>query len=282
MPVLDPLAGSQWRSDPDRLHYALRQLDTDPVRLAALLGVCADYRLGSYYERLWRALLDLAPDVHVLAHNVPVRQQRRSLGELDLVTETADGSVIHFELAIKFYLGQPELAGSGQRSPQSAWWGPDPKDRLDIKVDRLVTHQLPLAARQAGRLTHLPRIDRSCAWLQGCLFYPHSVQMAAAEQAHVPGWRHAWCYRNELEDAYLEQWVRLPHKRWLAPPVDAGQRNETSPSQTPAERPGAPLMLVSKARRDQPDAARLLVMPDGWPDRIIPPRCGSASGQDRA
>lgn len=282
LPVLDPLAGSQWRADPQCLHYAIRQLDNDPVRLAALMGTSSDYRLGSYYERLWRILLDMAPDIRLLAHNVAVRQQRRSLGELDLVAEAADGAVIHFELAIKFYLGQAECSGTAERSPQCAWWGPDPKDRLDIKVGRLSNHQLPLAARQADRLVDLPKIDRSCAWLQGCLFFPARTGMAAAEQAYIPPWRHEWCYRKDLGERSLVGWLALPHKRWLAPPP-VTRLDEAAPADdATAARPGAPAMLVSESRREHCDAARLLVMPDHWPALSIPPRFGSEADSDRA
>lgn len=275
MPVRDPLAGSQWRADPERLHHALRQLDDDPVRLTAQLGGSNDYRLGRYYERLWQILLELAPDVRVIAHNVAVRHQRRSLGELDLIAETADSAVIHFELAIKFYLGRAELDAGRQYSAQSAWWGPDPKDRLDIKVDRLVSHQLPLAARYADRLAGLPSIDHSCAWLQGCLFYPAGREMAPAEQARIPAWRHEWCYRRDFEAASPSGWVALPHKRWLAPPA-ASAAVSGALAEGQSARPGAPLMLVRESRREHCDAARLLVMPDHWPNPVIPPRSDSA------
>ncbi|UAW97092.1 DUF1853 family protein [Halopseudomonas nanhaiensis] len=281
MSVRDPLAGSLWRDDPERLHHALRQLDDDPVRLTAKFGESTDYRLGRYYERLWQVLLELAPDIRVIAHNVPVRHQRRSLGELDLIIEAADGAVIHFELAIKFYLGRPELDACGPCSAHSAWWGPDPKDRLDIKVDRLASHQLPLATRHADRLVGLPQIDRSCAWLQGCLFYPAGREMAPAEQAGVPAWRHEWCYRRALEEALPSGWIALPHKRWLAPPAMSADFSGSLAAE-PFSRPGAPVMLINESRRDYCDAPRLLVMPDGWPDPIIPPRCGSAVGPDPA
>ncbi len=278
MPMLDPLVGSLWRSDPEQLLYALRQLDNDPVRLAQLIGPSKDFRLGSYYERLWRAMLSMAPDVEVLAHNVAIRQAQRSIGELDLVLKMADGSVTHLELAIKFYLGRAECGGSAARSPQHAWWGPDPRDRLDIKVDRMINHQLPMATRHSQLLTGLPGIDRSCAWLQGCLFHPAEPTMPAAEQAYVTPCRHTWRYRGEVHEGSLEGWIALPHKRWLAPPANNPELSLDEHG-TLSRRP---MMLVSKAGRDSCDAARLLIMPDGWPELATAPRTVSADESDHA
>ncbi|WP_231701563.1 DUF1853 family protein [Halopseudomonas xinjiangensis] len=277
MSVLDPLAGSVWRSDPEQRLYALRQLDNDPVRLAQLIGPSKDYRLGSYYERLWRAMLTIAPDIEVLAHNVAIRQAQRSVGELDLVIETADGAVTHLELAIKFYLGRADIGGSAGRSSQHAWWGPDPRDRLAIKINRLINHQLPMATRYSELLAGLPRIDRSCAWLQGCLFYPADSTMPAAEQAYVPPCRHTWRYRGELNDSSFEGWFALPHKKWLAPTAD----NFESVLDWDGTLSRGPVMLVRKASRDSCDVARMLIMPDGWPDLATPPKTVSADDSDR-
>ena len=77
LPLRDPLQDSLWRKDPGRLVYLLQQLDAEPGQLAALFPHSRDRRLGNYYERLWHALLTLAPDVHIVAHNIALRDAGR-------------------------------------------------------------------------------------------------------------------------------------------------------------------------------------------------------------
>ena len=63
-----------------------------------------------YYERLWQYALCQAPDLQLIAANLPIRQNGSTLGELDLLF-CDDQGVHHLELAIKLYLG-PVTAAS--------------------------------------------------------------------------------------------------------------------------------------------------------------------------
>lgn len=282
LPIADPLANSCWRSDPDRLFYTLGQLDDDPVRLSALIGQSNDRRLGRYYEQLWHALLQLVPDVQLIASNVPLRQDRRSIGELDLVIETAEGVVAHVELAIKFYLGRPELAPVGlSPSPQGAWWGPDLRDNLQRKVDRLIEHQLTLPQRYPQLLESLPAIDRSYAWLQGYLFQPTNHRLAPAEQAGPRSAEHRWCHWEQGRQLAENDWLILEHKRWLAPAAGS-ERQRFGRQIKSAGPPVRPIMLVNAAEADRLESGRMLVMPDTWPYPLTPSSYGSADGSSRA
>lgn len=282
LPIGDPLAGSCWRSDPDRLLYTLGQLDDDPVRLSTLTGHSNDRRLGRYYEQLWHALLHLAPDVRLIASNVPLRQDRRSIGELDMVIETAEGVVAHIELAIKFYLGRPELVPAGvSPSPKSAWWGPDPRDNLQRKVDRLIEHQLTLPQRYPQLLSRLPTIDRSQAWLQGYLFHPGNGVIAAAEDAGPHSVAHLWYHWGHSQHLTDGQWRILEHKRWLAPEISNTEQIFSARTGL-ASPPARPLMLVNVAEADHVKSGRILLMPDSWPDPVTPLSYGSASESGHA
>ncbi|WVM88837.1 DUF1853 family protein [Halopseudomonas pachastrellae] len=95
LPVRDPLQDSIWRQDPDQLWHELSALDEAPHRLAELFSDSPDRRLGSHYERLWHALLTLAPDTRILAHNIALRRGAHTLGEIDLVMQAADGAIVH-------------------------------------------------------------------------------------------------------------------------------------------------------------------------------------------
>lgn len=269
LPIRDPLQGSIWRTEPEQLWHRLLQLDVDPGARVALLPTTSDYRLGTYYERLWHALLDLAPDVRVIARNIRLLQGHRTLGELDLLVETADQAVTHFELAIKFYLGVPDRNPASEKSsPASAWLGPNPTDSLQNKLCRLAEHQLPLAERIDLAEEPLPRPQRSCAWLQGQLFFPRGQTMAPPpDLASAP--LHFWTSCSgwdALDNEARDEWQALPHKRWLMPPAEhsAEVAREAMPTEMPARR--ARMLVKRTAGKCDPlRAQRMMVMPDDWP-----------------
>jgi len=222
LPQRDPLQDSLWRADPDALWQRLQQLDSTPQELAALFPAARDRRLGNYYERLWHAMLTLAPDVSIVAHNIALREQGRTLGELDLIIQAANGDLVHLELAIKFYLGRPELlTTAGSCSDPALWWGPDPSDQLARKVDRLRDHQLPLVSQLAAHCAEpVPQPNCSAAWLQGFLFQSAAQRMPpACGQQPRPG-QQMWCQRHQVTQLLPadSQWLAIPHKEWLMPP----------------------------------------------------------------
>ncbi|QJD58611.1 DUF1853 family protein [Pseudomonas sp. gcc21] len=283
--VRDPLTGSVWRQDPESLLYRLKQLDADPVPLQQLIPVSRDLRLGNYYERLWHALLHLAPDVRLLAHNVALRGNGRTLGELDLLMEDPAGAVIHLELAVKFYLGvpeqlaQPQSAGTidqsvvASSSPHSAWLGPDPRDTLDDKVKRLRDHQLKLVDHLHLAATPLPRPDLSAAWLQGVLFGPHDTAMPPAVDTRPNAQNHQWCRQSELRKIEGRHWLVMPHKQWLMPPSAGREQIRTIEEilqmlDAQQLHPNRALMLVRCEDIENyraMSAQRLICMPDSWP-----------------
>lgn len=142
----------------------------------------AEIRLGHYVE----SLLEHAIRARGLpyATRIPVRQSGRTLGELDFVFQTQDGGWEHWEVAYKLYLYHPPSPGCAPAL--SDFIGPNKIDRLDLKVDRMLNHQLPLVhtpeAIDAIR-SHLPGFDptrlRSRAWLKGRIFLPEGVALPA-------------------------------------------------------------------------------------------------------
>ena len=180
LPMRDPLQDSVWRQDPDQLWHQLSLLDAAPHRLAELFSDSPDRRLGSHYERLWHALLTLAPDTRILAHNIALRRGAHTLGEMDLVIQAADGAIVHLELAVKFYLGRADLHDPLQHcSAPQHWWGIDTRDTLAHKLSRLIQHQLPLSQRLPIGRCRCPRsrppgcrVGCSRRWISQCRCQP--------------------------------------------------------------------------------------------------------------
>lgn len=204
-----PLAGSRWLREPERLSDWLVAQDDDPLELEQWLAQRSNRRLGLYYERLWQFALWQAPDVELLAANLAIRRQGHTLGELDLLLRDEEGTW-HFELAVKLYLRWPEAG--------SRWLGPDGVDRLDIKMARLLEHQLPLCSGPEAQnlLAALgPERPQSRFWLAGYLFEPWHLHDTTARQP--PAWirRKDWPAFQAVHPG--AHWQPLPRQAWLAP-----------------------------------------------------------------
>ncbi|WP_271411734.1 DUF1853 family protein [Pseudomonas sp. Q1-7] len=269
-----PLCASGWARHPERLADWLRTLDRQPEPLDHWLAEAPSRRLGFYYERLWQFALDQAPDVELLAANLPIRFAGQTLGELDLLLRDAEG-VHHLELAIKLYLGPRH----GDGSNPSEWLGPGSHDRLDLKLEHLSQHQLPLSSSPESRQV-LAQLDAQPAsaelWLGGYLFYPWPGNCTAPQGANPGHLRGHWLRQNELDD-FLDQsaagcWQAMPRQSWLAPAMSGSEERWT------AERlrqwreqlePDGPARLLARLTPDGDgrwkEAERVFVVSDRWP-----------------
>lgn len=275
----------------------LGRLDAAPERLERFVDPTLRGRMGHYHERLWQFLLDTAPGTRLLAHNLPILQDRRTLGELDLLyAEIAEPTPVHFEVAIKFYLGLPE--GPGDEDDQARWIGPGGLDSLALKRDHLEGHQLPLAHTPAARRALAERFGEPIARLHqrlampGVLFYPWHGGLPAPRDASPEHRRGRWLHwrdwpklRATLPHAPHGAWLCKPH--WLAlphperlPPLEVLEHRLRAHFASG----GAPVQL---ALRPSDDASagwqRVFVVDDDWPRQIpLPPRNVKRPARDRA
>ncbi|WP_093503264.1 DUF1853 family protein [Phytopseudomonas straminea] len=271
-PQRHPLIASSWAAEPDLLADWLQCQDENPQALYEWLSRSSVRRLGLYYERLWQFALHAAPGIEILAANLPIRQGGHTLGELDLLLRDGSG-VHHVELAIKLYLGQPPGA-------PGHWIGPGGRDRLDLKLDHLATHQLPLSASPEARQTLQALTDapiQASMWLGGYLFYPHGLDHPpppGAETAHLRG---RWLHRRQWAALQAEHgdahWQPLPRSAWLAPAkLPATQSWSEAHLQSwlqalPAEA-GAQLLVDLQPDRNGAlaERQRIFLVADDWPN----------------
>lgn len=262
-----PLRSSRWYAEPARLSDWLLAQEHSPAHLLEQLEAAPHQRLGRYYERLWQYALEQAPDLHLLAANLPVRDNGHTLGELDLLLEDDDG-LHHLELAIKLYLG-PSDGGP------DAWLGPGAEDHLLRKIQHFYQHQLPLSARPEGLavVREFSEATPSAGlWLGGYLFYSWPTPCPPPAGASIDHRRGRWLHRRHWS-TYQEQnphgWQALSRKRWLSPAAEDECWSDARFDEWFAELPqdGFPQMLVRLELHQGRwrEQERLFLVGDRWP-----------------
>lgn len=186
--------------------------DTGPLHRWLTPG---NRRLGHYFEDLLAFTLDRHPDYRLIARNLPVRDpEGQTLGELDFLLENRRLAIYeHWEVALKFYLGETD----------GLWYGPRRSDRLDLKLAHMCTRQASLAQTREGRSTLAELgldwvVDRLL--MKGRLFYPVATPPlpppSAATPDHLRGF---WCHRSGFVESAPRalRWRMLARGEWLSP-----------------------------------------------------------------
>jgi hypothetical protein len=279
VPLAHPLASTQER---DATLDWLATLDAAPQPLHDHARDPKLTRLGIYAESLIRFFLSHGPAARLVAANVPLRRQRRTIGECDFLLESANGVRLHWELAVKFYLhiGDADAASAVRLSD---YVGPNLQDRFDLKHARLVTHQLAMTSRAEFAALGFEGPWRAQLFIKGRLFY-HGVGDAHVEPAreigasHLRGW---WLTASEWREARANvsddarAWVVQPRMAWLASRrLDAAAAAtliaESDAIRARLETTIAPTMIAAYARDDAGkwiEESRGFIVPDDWPAR---------------
>lgn len=262
-------AGVHWPDDAwyasigKLFHPQLSRLDVNPQDLHEFLAQRRDRRLGHYFEMLWRYWLEHNPAYRLLHANLPVRAAGNTLGEFDLlVHDRQTDKVLHWELAVKFYLG------TGDTRQSANWWGPGKRDRLDIKTGHLLQHQSQLSRHseaQALLATKGLQVDASWLIVKGRLFYPRDTVNSPPSGANPRHPRGFWLSGGDLHSLRQARWLVLEKHQWLAP-----IETTAAPTMNNAEliewwndnRPGYPVSLA--ALIDGREVERGFIVPDDW------------------
>jgi hypothetical protein len=176
-------------------------------------------RLGFLYQHLCKALFKASGHYQNIDEEIILNEQGRTLGAIDFILEDKKTKQHqHWEVAIKFY-----LLHHGQ------WYGPNAQDRLDIKLNRMLTHQLTLSERpmfhqtypqwqqlthhllMQGRLYTNPFTKESVP--TDCLGYP-------LNPTQVNGY---WCYQHQAHNI-SETLYRLQKSEWMIGTTNKEQR----------------------------------------------------------
>lgn len=270
----------------------LLELDQNPEPLLTHLSQLKSIRLGLYFEALWTFFLLHDSQLELIANNVPVYKNKITLGELDVVyRDKQSGAFTHLELAVKFYLNTQT---SHVSTEMSEFLGPNGKDRLDLKMARLVGHQSPLSNTPEGKQTladlGIDPVQKEIA-VKGRLFYHETLPLDGASENSTPQplsshhqrgrWNHFAAF-SETAHQY-RHWVILDKRNWLSPvTIFDGHKNREHPILTADqlitalgshfETDQRPLMVcpIEKTDAAYQETARYFITPDQWPQPRVP------------
>jgi len=164
-------------------------------------------------------------------------ERKKTLGEFDFILMSFEQKRYqHLELACKYYLGTKQeesvspsktaraeqvegplvsnnrVQGTRKSSKLNHWVGPGCNDRLDIKVSRLLDHQLLLSQSNDGarRLNELGVSPVELRYLlKGQFFYPAYTELPPPEDAGEKHLKGLWWSEEECAKAVQDLTIAL-------------------------------------------------------------------------
>jgi hypothetical protein len=264
----------------------LDQLDRNDDECALWMRRRRTSRLGHYAEALVEFWLSRHPGITLHGARIEVADGGITRGDLDLLFSCVSRRQrVHWELAVKFYLGNPPGAD------HSGWIAPDARDRLADKLSHVAAHQLPLGRHPIAN-HGVTQATVSEALLRGWLFYPAAGPWrdapgapAHAHPRHLRGW---WLRHGEGEPpraSRASRYLLLARLEWLSParrsagaPAQALSAPELAQALATHFAAHHQALIVAEVQRDHAgwwaECARGVVVAPRWPapPPAAPPR----------
>ncbi|MFP8967840.1 DUF1853 family protein [Pokkaliibacter sp. CJK22405] len=241
-----------------------------------LPAACVPGRLGIYAEVLMLWLLQQHPELEAIADHLQIQENQRTLGELDFLLRWKNSELWHLELAVKWYLFVPELAAQGL----NAFVGPDIKDTLAVKYQRLIEHQLPISKHpEITRWLHehewpeATQTMRQLIHMPGRLFYPLGSSLPTLPELNPEHHQGRWLKQSQLpllHTHYPEaELYQLVYRHWLGGPDETGLIGRLSDHSEELLKQSQtwqrPVRLMLKTDQEH----HLMVVPDTWHQRAL-------------
>lgn len=158
------------------LDYFLH-LDMHPQEIEHFIGKFEgnrrkNKRLGFYAESLLSFFFQTFSHIELLLQNFQIIEEKRTIGEIDFIIRYKK-EVIHIECAVKYYL----LKDIKLKEDNSQWVGPRLRDNLELKIKKIVEHQLPLGRRTEVQEKINTTIDQSYLLLNGIFFTEREINL---------------------------------------------------------------------------------------------------------
>ncbi len=124
----------------------LTELEKNPSELIEFLERKNSHLLGKYFEALVEYSLIKSPDKKLIAANLQINSNKKTLGELDFIyRDLVDNKIIHLETAGKFFIAHYN------KYNKIELLGPNPNDSFDKKIEKIKSSQISLASTKEGK-----------------------------------------------------------------------------------------------------------------------------------
>jgi hypothetical protein len=214
-----------------KIQFGIRQFEFPEIDLTEFESqpIPGRIRLGHQMEHVFKQLMEESPRYEILVHNLPVKNEARTIGEIDfIVREINTGRLLHIELTYKLYIINTEIT-----EPIHRLMGPNKRDMFFTKIEKVKHRQFPLLrSAKASRVLNGKGIDARKVEHQCCfkaqLFVPFgadSVNIRPLNKACISGY---WLHFDDFDQdefrahtyyvPYKSEWVVAPHEevRWQA------------------------------------------------------------------
>lgn len=222
----------------------------------APLPIVGSRRHGLIYEDMLAWAIGAAREIDLLARDITVTREGRTLGQADLLLRW-EGTVYHLEVAIKFYLRRSapgDLAG---------YIGTDLRDRMDRKLAHLLFHQRHILDGVAGRHALERRgvtpPARRCVSLRGCIFEPLDPENTGASGFPRYWWAPERLWRRVAGESEY-RWRRVDRKLWFSPITDPETGWAPALDLVALMTDGRASVAVAGARPGEPEITRGIVV----------------------
>ena len=176
--------------------------------------------LGKRVEYFFKHYLENYTEFSISKENIQIFKGTRTLGEIDYILQKSKQSY-HIELAYKFYLYNPNQSTEELEN----WIGPNKKDALLTKVDKLKHKQFPLLktkeaieALEMPHETHKNILQQRC--FLGQLFIPKDYMNYVFKEIDpqaIVGYYESYTVFLKTNHSDLSYYI--PSKQnWLVPP----------------------------------------------------------------
>ena len=191
-----------------------------PQNLKTDLKLSPTAILGKRAESFFHYYITRFSEEEIIAHNVQVEKEKITVGELDfLLKNPFSGKISHVELVFKFYLYDPSI-GEGIE----CWIGPNRRDTLVKKLERLKSHQFPLLQKSETR-SLLNRLEIPHEQIEQKLCFKANLFLPLGWKKELPEisrecirgfWINSSNFTEKVYGEYQFFSPRKPH--WFIPP----------------------------------------------------------------
>ena len=253
----------------------IKDLDKAPEALEHELFRGAS--LGRYYESLWAFFFKYDTQYQVIAQNLAIQDESRTIGEFDfIIRDSHSDCFIHHEVAVKYYL-YFQRHNLSVATDKHNWLGPNSRDTLHKKWTHITQHQSQLGEHPSAKAElsklGIEKLQKTIA-LKGYLFSSQNKKSSLHNTPSDFNNKNTLSLWFSIEDFLLwsneyQTLAFIPKKQWLGSNHELNSielLNKESLTNK-VRKANTPLMAAYVLEEESclTEEMRFFVIPDKWP-----------------